>query len=226
MVRCPISALVEKAIRFYAANNCYEAMKKNIAILLVMVLLSFASGYLAGGANLNNRQAEKADAFRAGWQSALRRLTDSGFIPPARDFEINSVSGQVTAVQANAVSIKIRPLEPSADPSLDERIIEVEAATKIFVLGQKDQAQYQKEVQDYNKKMQEQLRQAPKSGRAVAAPAALIIPPESLIKEAADISAIKPGVNVSVVAADKNIKDAKSFKAAEIVVQKAPASQQ
>ena len=72
---------------------------------------------------------------------------------------------------------------------------------------------------EFNKKMQEQLKTPPQPGQAPISPADAIMPPEFFIKKEASISDIKIGITVNVVAADKDIKNAKQFTAAEIIGQ-------
>lgn len=191
---------------------------------MVVALIFFSLGYLIGSAKVSptGKLAISANTFQAGWEAAKKRLADSGFAAPMANLEINNVSGQVTAIQDNAITLKIRPLEPLADPSLDERIVKVDANTKIYTLEQKDQAQYQKEMEDFNKKMQEQLKNPPKPGQAPIPPVGDVGPPEFFVKKEASISDIKVGMNINVIAADKDIKNAKQFSAAEINLQPVP----
>lgn len=208
-------------------------MKKTIIIPLAAALVFFTLGYLisakmrapagqapAGSAWFNIANPLKGgDTFQAGWDAAKKRLAESGFMPIMSNIEIKSISGEVKAVGDKTVTLKIRPLEPLADPNLDERIIEVDANTKIYVLAQKDQALYQKEMAEFNKKMQEQMKNMPKAGEALAVPATSIMPPEFFTKKQASISDIKVGTTVNVVATDKDIKNTKQFSAAEISLQ-------
>ena len=190
----------------------------------MVALIFFSLGYLIGSAKVSptGKLAIGANTFQAGWEAAKKRLADSGFAAPMGNFEIKNISGQVTAVKGSTVALKIRPLEPLADPNLDERIINVDSNTKIYILEQKDQAQYQSEMAEFNKKMQEQLKTPPQPGQAPISPADAIMPPEFFIKKEASISDIKIGITVNVVAADKDIKNAKQFTAAEISLQPAP----
>lgn len=200
-------------------------MKKNIIISLVVALVFFTLGYLVGGSNIApaGQLIKGANTFQAGWDAAKKRLADSGFGSPMANFEINNVSGQVTAIQDKAITLKIMPLEPLADLDLDERIIKADANTKIYTLEQKDQAEYQKEMEDFNKKMQEQANSMPAPGETPASPADAITPPEFFVKKETSLSDIKIGDNINVIAADEDIKNTKQFTAAEINIQPAPA---
>jgi len=199
-------------------------MKKTIIISLVVALVFFTLGYLIGSINITptGQLVKGANTYQAGWDAAKKRLSDSGFAAPMANLEIKNVSGQAIAVQGDAITLKIGPLEPLADPSLDERTINVDANTKIYILEQKDQTQYQSEMAEFNKKMQEQLKNPPKPGETPAAAAGAIMPPEFFVKKEASISDIKVGMNINVIAADKDIKNAKQFSAAEINLQPAP----
>jgi len=199
-------------------------MKPTIIISLVVALVFFALGYLVGGIRVSStgQLVAGANTYQAGWEAAKKRLADTGFVPAMGNFAVNNVSGQVTAIQGNAITIKIRPMEPLADPNLDQRTVQVDANTKIYVLAQKDQAQYQSEMAEYNKKMQEQVKNPAKPGQTPAAPTAPIMPPEFFTKKQASISDIKAGTTINVIAADKDIKNTKQFSVAEIDLQPAP----
>ena len=81
----------------------------------------------------------------------------------------------------------------------------------------------QKEMADFNKKMQEQLKNTmAKPGQVPTAAGSAIMPPIPYDKKEASVADIKTGMQINVVAADKNIKDLKEFKAAEITLQSAP----
>ena len=200
-------------------------MKQTIIISLIAALVFFTLGYLIGSAKISptGQLAIGANTYQAGYEAAKQRLADSGFAAPMADFEIKNVSGQVTAVQGDDITLKIRPLEPLADVDLDERTIKVDANTKIYALAEKDQTQYQKEMADFNKKMQEQVNNMPAPGEIPASSAGAIMPPEFFIKKPASLSDIKVGNNINVIAADKDIKNTKQFTAAEINIQLAPA---
>lgn len=193
-------------------------MKKNIIISLVVAMIFFTLGYFAGGAKVNliGQPIKGDNTFQSGWEAAKKRLTDSGFISAAGDFVVKTISGQVTAVESDAIILKIRPLEPLADSNLDERIIKIDANTKIYILTQKDQTQYQSEIADFNKKMQEQLKHQYGLGQTSASSAVAITAPELFTKKETSLSDIKVRTMVGVVAADNDIKNTKQFNAVEI----------
>ena len=63
------------------------------------------------------------------------------------------------------------------------------------------------------------MKNPPKPGETPATPAGAIMPPELSVKKSASLSDIKVGATISVIAADQDIKNAKQFTAAEIIVQ-------
>ncbi|MDP2708526.1 MAG: hypothetical protein Q8O93_00525 [bacterium] len=193
-------------------------MKQTIIISLAAALIFFTFGYAVGG-NLASQDsgisklAKGDNTFAAGWEAARRRLNDSNFFPLAGG-EIKSFSGQVEAVEGNKIKLKIRPLEPLADPELDRRIAEVAAETKIYELEQKDERQYQQEMEEFNQKMQSQSLTDPEAENNIE-PA---IPPEPFVKKTIELAEIKAGSIINV-SADQDIKNDKSFLATEIIAQ-------
>ena len=152
--------------------------------------------------------------FRS-WDAAKLRLEQSGFMPMlGEDMEITSISGEVQEIQNNKISLKISPLEPLADSSLDNRIIEVDENTKIYQLTEKDQEQYQKEMDEFDKQMEEQIED-PKAMAEITEPAIL---PEMYTKQEINLTDIQAGDRLTVTA-QEDIKEVKEFKVIEITVQ-------
>jgi len=196
-------------------------MKQTIIISLIASLIFFTLGYFIGTANINSASqlAKEANTFQAGREAPKKELADSDLDAPINNPEINNILGQVIAVKDNTVILKISPLGRSADLILDERAVKIDANTKIYILEQKDQAQYQSEMAEYNKKMQEQFKNMPKSGQTPDTSAAIITPPQSFTKKQGSVSDIKAGATINVIAVDKDIKDVKQFSATEINLQ-------
>ncbi|PIR12747.1 hypothetical protein COV49_04420 [Candidatus Falkowbacteria bacterium CG11_big_fil_rev_8_21_14_0_20_39_10] len=199
-------------------------MKKTIIISLIIALAFFALGYFVRDAKVYpvGQLVKGTDNFQAGWEAAKKRLADSGFVAMG-NFAINNVNGQVIAVQGKAVTLKIRPLEPLADADLDERIVNVDDNTKIYILSQKDQAQYQSEMDEFNQKIREQTNNPSEPGQASVSSTRPIMSPEFFVKKEASLADIKSGAMINVVAADKDIRNTKQFSAAKIEIQPAPA---
>lgn len=172
-----------------------------LAVLIVGVLIGTTVSRGTGGEN----------TFQAGWDAAKKRLSETGYAFPVMA-EINSVSGEVTEVMSNGLTVKIRPLEPLADPALDMRTISFDANTKVYRTEQKDPVVYQKEVEEYTRKMQQFV------GKPGAAPADMGTPPQPSMQKETKVSDIQKG-DMVIVTAGKNIKEVKEFIAVTIVVQ-------
>jgi uncharacterized protein YkvS len=195
-------------------------MKRTIIISLIVALIFFTLGYLIGGAKVNptGQLVKGANTFQAGWEAAKKRLTESGFSPiMGNNLEIKSVFGQVKKIEGKNITLKIRSLEPLADPNLDERTVVVNENTKIYQLEQKNQKDYQKEMDEFNKKLQEQTK------TSALGQIGLLTPPEFFTKKTVALADIKVGQQLTVIAAD-NIKEAKEIKALEISLQFIPSS--
>ena len=189
-------------------------MKKSTIISLLVALIFFSLGYLVGGVSISSSRS--SNTYETGWAAAKKRLADTGFYPVMNNFEVRSISGEVKKIASNSLTIKIRALEPLADANLDERTIVVGADTKIYQLEQKDQATYQKEIEEFNKKAQEQAKNAV-PGQAGES----ITPPEFFAKKTVALTDIKAGQQLTAVAAD-DIKNTKEIKALEISLQFIP----
>ena len=134
-------------------------MSKTITTIIITALIFFGLGYLVASRIITTTtQTTGPDTFQAGWQAAKQRLAESGFAPPMLEgMEITSVSGEFKQIKNKQISLNIHPLEPLADPELDNRVIEVDTNTKIYQPIEKDREQYQKEMEEFNRKMQEQM---------------------------------------------------------------------
>ena len=193
--------------------------KNLIVIVLNVAVVCFILGFLVSS-QLNKTQGKLGqiiggqNTFQAGWEAAKQRLAETGFAPLAVDMEIKSLSGQVQKIEGSKISLKIRPLEPLADPALDNRIVETDNNTKIYKLVQKDTSEYQKEMKEFNKKMEEQMKNLPERPEP-------LMPPEMYTKEEVALSNIKEGEQITVTA-QENIKERSEFKATEVVIQISP----
>jgi len=192
-------------------------MKQIYVISLIVAVVFLGVGYLIGANNIFSPVASGPNTFQAGWDAAKKRLVDYGFAP-ALVAEVKNLSGSVQSVSGNNITIKIRPLEPLADPNLDERIVETDSNTKIYLLEQKNYATYKKELDAYSQKTASQVANLPKI--APLSTSSLIAPPEQFIKKTASVSDIKAGYTIDVAAAT-DIKNAKNFTAVEIEIQPA-----
>ena len=185
--------------------------KQTIITIIIIALIFFGIGFVF--ANYYKLDSNN-NTYQAGWDAAKQRLEESGFVPMIEDMEITSVSGEVEQIQDNKISLSIYVLEPLADPSLDSRIIEVDENTKIYQLIEKNQEQLQKEMDEFNQKMQEQTN----NPEITSEP---IMPPELFNRQEISFNNLQIGQQITVLA-QEDIKDKKEFKAVEINIQFMP----
>ena len=189
-------------------------MSKQTITTIIIALVFFGLGFYSGRLYPIGLKGE--NTFEAGWQAAKQRLSETGFMPMfGKDMEITSLSGEVKEVKGNKISLKISPLEPLADPNLDNRIVEVDEKTKIYRLIEKDPAQYQAEMEEFERKMGEEME----NPEEIPEP---VVFPEMYNKEEAGLADIEVDQRISVKT-EEDIKEVKQFKAVEITIQSVPA---
>lgn len=177
-----------------------------------IAIIIFALGIVIGSAATkrgeNTSLISSTNTYQAGWDAAKKRLSETGYAFPVMA-EIKTVSGAVQDIQSDGMTVKIRPLEPLADPALDMRNVKFDANTTFYQIEQKDPIKYQEEVKAFNSKMKANL------SVLQAAPGTA---PQPFIRKTIAVNDIKIGMTVTISAAN-NIKEAKEFNAMEITVQ-------
>lgn len=148
------------------------------------------------------------NTYQAGWNAAKERLNQLsiGTIIPAGT-EIKNVNGTIQKIEGNKLTVKINPIEPLSDPELDVRIITVDSNTKITLVVQKDPAQFQKELQDFQDKMKQSPAQTDPSQQ-----------PVPFDKKDITLSNLQENQRIAVTA-NENIRDRKEFTAKQIDTQ-------
>jgi len=198
-------------------------MTKKTILMVAGIALIFILGILIGAKTKSKSTAISQlsggkDTFQAGWEAAKKRLADSGFASMGLSgLEIKNLIGEVKKIENNKITLKTAPLEPLADPELDERIVLISNNTKIYKYEEKDAAVYKQEMEEFNKKMQQQLRPTSET----STPSSPIVPPEFRTKKEAAVSDLKENQRINVIAAE-NIKDKKEFTAIEIDIEGMP----
>lgn len=199
-------------------------MQKNIIYGAIIAVVFFLSGFLISSRIYLETEktilpltSQKNDTYQAGWQAAKKRLQESGYlhIMNAETEDIKNISGAVQEINGNKLTIKIMPLEPLADPSLDIRIVVVEENTKITLKEQKSSEIFNKEIEEYNKKMQDNLKE--RLEEKSASDSNIITPPSFFTEKKASIADIKTGMQIAVKA-EQNIKEAKEFIASTVEI--------
>lgn len=200
---------------------------KNIfAIVLVTAVIFGGCGFFYGKSFSGNGSGKLTSTLsktnisdKDCLEKARARLKESGFGMMPDNMEIKSVNGEVKVIKGDKITLKIRPLEPLADENLDERIISINNQTKIYEMVQKDSKLFQAEMDEYNKKMQEQMKamdpSKPVDPTKIIEP---LMPPQSFDKKEIKIDAIKVGSQITVQS-EKDLKNEKNITAQEIVVQ-------
>lgn len=190
--------------------------KKFITFVITAIVFGSLGFFSAKYVDIKNIIEEKeaplltADNFQAGWEAAKKRLVELGFYPLS-DGAITTITGQVVEIGANKITIKIIPFEPLGDPNLDSRVAEVDASTKIYLSSPKDQAEYERELIEYNKLIERQMKTENEEAE--------VNPPEYLIKNEIGIKDIKNGQEITIVSREKDIRNKKQFMASEITAQ-------
>ena len=139
---------------------------KHVLIVIIITALIFTGfGFLAGK-SFSSANAPLAAGFKSagqtpasqgyndGWQACQKRVLESGLLTgmPA-DMPVMNLSGEIGAINGQKITLKIRPFSPFDDSNLDTREIIVGTDTKIIKNKPKDRAVYQKEMDEFQKKM-------------------------------------------------------------------------
>ncbi|MBU1730238.1 hypothetical protein KJ557_01635 [Patescibacteria group bacterium] len=188
-----------------------------IIISVFIAVIFFGLGYITSKSHKQlcpqTTNEQKGD-FQAGWDAAKQRLSETGFMPMLDDIEsmeIKTANGEVTAIEDNKITLKIFPLEPLADPELDNRIIEIDENTKVYQSVVKDQKEFQKELDEFRNKIHERINNPEGNTEPLT-------PPSGFIKQESSLTAIQVGQQITVTA-EQDIKNLKQFKAIEIIIQ-------
>jgi hypothetical protein len=190
-------------------------MKKNLIIILIVVLLVFLLGFLIGfkwTGKCSVNLISPDNTFQAGWEAAKKRLAESGFMPPA--VKQKTLYGEVKEVKDSEIVIKVKPLEPLASSDLDERIVKIDANTKIYFLEMKHEEERERLLKEVDKVIQETKNPTTPGESPVVS-----TPPSFFNKNAAIFNDIKVDSKVTIVAVDDDVKSVKSFIAAEVLIQ-------
>lgn len=151
------------------------------------------------------------DNFQAGWEAAQKRLVELGFYPLSEGV-ITTINGQVVDMKDNKITVKIIPFEPLGDPDLDSRIAEVDSLTKIYLSFPKDQAEYERELVEYDKLIEKQMNTKEEEAEELN-------PPEQFIKKEISIKDIRNGQEITILSREEDIRNKKQFMASEITAQ-------
>lgn len=170
--------------------------------------------------NICLNQISEENTYQAGWNAAMERVERSAIggtfhVPD----DIRSLSGTVTAVSGNRITIHTQLSDPFEDPALDDRIVTVATDTKILKFSPKDPKVFQAEMEAFSKTIPSETGLSTTSiGQTSNGVPQNTVPPEPFTRDPADVASIVIG-NTLDITATENIKNAKEFLASEIQIQ-------
>lgn len=175
----------------------------SIATLIVGGIIGMSAGsYLPRGV--------VADRYQEGFDAAKKLVLDSpagGMFKTPDD--MRNVSGTVTAINGNKITLHTQFVNPFADQALADRTIIIIPSTKISKLTPKDPKVQQAEMEVFIKKIQ--------SGTPDKTAKTPLQPPAPFVTTPGTIADIAKGNIINVIAGE-NIKASKEFNAGEIQV--------
>ncbi len=180
--------------------------QNHLAQYVGMLVIGLIIGAGASFAFLKSSPTTGNDSYQAGFDAAKQLVLDSslgGMFKTPDD--IRSLSGTVTAISGNQLTLHTQSTNPFDDPALADRTVLINASTTVVKLAQKDPKTFQTEMNAFMK--------ATQSGTSQPA-----TPPEPFTRVPATVADIAVGNVVTVSAAD-NVKTAKSFTASQIQIQ-------
>ncbi|MEI8103650.1 MAG: hypothetical protein WCG84_01960 [Candidatus Moraniibacteriota bacterium] len=154
-------------------------------------------------------QTNGSNSYQAGFDAAKELALKSGVIMPVSD-DIRDISGTVTEIKGNRITLRVSMTNPFDDAALIDRIVTVTADTKIFKHSVKDPKTYQAEMDEYAKKAAETN---PASQDTL--PSAPPMPPSPMMSSPASLADIAVGAMINVFS-QENIKTLKEFSATSI----------
>lgn len=182
---------------------CASHTKEYIGAIFVGVLIGACASYLY----LRQAPVGTENTYQAGFDAAKKLVEESSVGPMLQvSADMRAVSGTVTLVNGNRITIHTQSMDPFIDPSLLDRTIIVSGDTNIINLSPKDQKVMQAEMEEFMKRVQ--------SGETMTQ---TVVAPEPFTRVNTSISDITVGAMINVTATE-NIKTMKEFTASEIQI--------
>jgi len=187
-------------------------MIKKIALFFIVAVLFFGSGFMTARVIYGKlKPIDPNNTRTAGWEAARERLFDLGIVQKDEmDAPTMELSGDIVKVESAAITVKIRPLEPLADPNLDSRLVRIGNNTGITQTTVKDAEQFQAEMNAYREKLGNDYDQLVNTDDFPP-------PPSSYTETDVTASALAVNQKVRITAGD-NIRDQKEFTAETITI--------
>ncbi len=181
--------------------NINKGLVLTVIVFLIGIFLGFSVGVLYK--SKQHVQDKNMDSKLLSQIEKAKKLFPT--IP-----EMLSVSGTVTKVAGNVITMESYPSVNPFEELPAIREIRVTKNTRIIKQEQKNPAEFQKELEEYQKKVQQ--------SQAVNLSLANLTLPYPFIEVELKINDIKEGGTITVDT-DKNIKNVTSFEATRVVVQ-------
>ncbi len=186
---------------FFSSSRTWQYIGVLIIGIIIGTGISFA--YLKQA--LTNGQNSYQAGFNAAKQLVEKSRIGSIFRTPA---DIRTISGTVTAVNGNQITIHTQSINPFDNVALNTRIVTVDASTTIIKLTQKDPNVFKAEINKFIKNNTYTNRKTSQT----------ITPPKPFISTPVTATSIAVGNNI-IVTATENIKNMKKFLASKIQIQ-------
>lgn len=202
---------------------------KHLLILLIISAIIFTGfGYLVLPKVINQSVIEKKQAatqpqnntFAAGLDAAYNRLIARGHadvaVPGYGYRESKTIAGKIKEIKDNQIILDVYPINPLADPQLDQRKVILDKNTKLYQRVEKTPEQMQKDFAEFDIKMKAEAEKMNnrKEGEIIQT----IMPPEPFGQKEIDLSQFKAGDQI-MITADNNIHNLKEFTAKEITLE-------
>jgi len=181
---------------------------------ILMAIILLGAGIFIGGTKLPRKAIISNGDQDCLSQSDLTVARENSPLPPEMidpaKMEIKNVNGTIQKIEGDKLTVKVNIPGSLANQDFDIRTIIIDANTKISLYIQKDQAQFEKEMQAFKEKMRQPQPQTDPS----KAPEPIAPPAPFEIKEL-KASDLKENQQVSITASE-NVRDKKEFTAVQI----------
>ena len=127
---------------------------KTIGIPALLLIIGIGAGYFIGRGGISNEpsflqerreQGGYEDTFTSGWDAARDALSDSGV---STEFETFAISGTITKIDGNKITIAAPLLHPLDDTALMERTVLIGDDTEIFLNQERSMEELEQEREE------------------------------------------------------------------------------
>lgn len=182
-------------------------MMKKILTIFIVGLIFFSLGYYA--ANLIN-QTKCGSLISGGITIPFSEQTSN-----LASLGIKNATGEVKEIRGNAITLIMDETAISqTSTSTEEKIVLTDSKTKVYKMVLKDQTAFQQEVDEFNKKTQDNSAGTSTQNQINQTD---LQPPQPFDETLADFSDIKAGDKIGAMAT-VNIENLKEFTAIEIYI--------